>query len=68
MRRTIGQDELDKLEVDEANQLFWNGKAVVLEKRLVLQSWERFIATAAAIGALLAGLHPFLASFGWIPR
>jgi hypothetical protein len=65
-RKRIGLEQLDNFEVDETGQLFWNGKAVVLEQRLVLRSWELLIASVAASGAILAGLHPFLKSFGWI--
>jgi hypothetical protein len=67
-KRTISIDEMDKFEVDEAMNLYWRGKPVLLEQRLVLKAYERVIAGAAAFGALLAGLHPFLTSFGFIPK
>lgn len=65
MRRTIGMDELDHFEVDGDDKLYWKGKAVVLEKRIALDRYQTFLATIAAFGALLAGIHPFGASWGW---
>lgn len=43
-RKTISQDQLDGFEIDESDQLFWRGKAVVLERRLTLKGWELVIA------------------------
>lgn len=66
-RKTIGLEQLDDLEFDEANQLYWRGKAVVLDKPVELAGATLLAAWIGAIGALLAGLHPFLHSFGFIP-
>jgi hypothetical protein len=65
-RHPISYSDVGKLEVDDAGRLFWEGKAVVTENRITLRGWELTIAGAAALGALLAGIHPFLHSFGWI--
>ena len=62
-RRIVSIDELDKFQVDDDGQLFWDGKAVVLEQRLTLKGWELAIASCAALGAIAAGLHPFLVYF-----
>jgi hypothetical protein len=66
VRRTIGIDELDKFQIDDNGQLYWGEHAVQLERRITLKGWELVIAACAAFGALLAGLHPFLQSFGFI--
>lgn len=42
--------------------LHWDGKQVETTKRLA--TFERVLATIGAIGALLAGIHPFGASMG----
>jgi len=63
-RRTISIDELGYLEVDDNHRLFWKGEAVILEKRLKLETYQVWLASIAAVGALLAGVHPFLVSFG----
>lgn len=65
-RRKIGLDELDNFELGDEGQLYWSGKAVVLEKRLTLRGAELAVALFAAVGAFLAGVHPFLKSFNWI--
>lgn len=65
-RNRISLEQLDSFEVDEHGQLFWNGKAVVLERRITLRGLELLLAACGAVGALAAGLHPFLQSFGWL--
>lgn len=67
-RRTISLEELDQFEVNDAGQLFWKGKAVVLERRLTLKGWELFIASLAATGAILAGAHPYLVSLSILAK
>ncbi|PWJ87812.1 hypothetical protein C8D77_114103 [Mesorhizobium loti] len=63
-RRVMGLDEYDAFEVDESGQLFWKGKPVQFEQRVSLRRYELVLATLGAIGALLAGIHPFGASLG----
>jgi hypothetical protein len=68
MARSVkGLDEYDAFEVDEAGQLYWKGKPVLFEQRVSLRLYEFVLATVAAIGALLAALHPLGISFGWWP-
>ncbi|KQV28115.1 hypothetical protein ASC97_07135 [Rhizobium sp. Root1203] len=62
--RAIGIDELDGFQLDGSNQLYWRGQTVVLEQRLRLEGYQIVLATIGAVGALLAGIHPFLVSFG----
>jgi hypothetical protein len=63
--RTISIDELDGFQIDDNGRLYWHGKGVVLEQRITLRGIELGLAFVAAIGAFLAGIHPFGASFGW---
>lgn len=66
MRRKIGMGDLDYFEVDDgSDRLYWKGTGVVMERRLTLDHYQKFLASIAAFGALLAGIHPFGASLGW---
>jgi hypothetical protein len=62
--RTIAIDELNGFQLDDSNQLYWRGQTVVLEQKLKLERYQIVLATIGAVGALLAGVHPFLISFG----
>lgn len=65
-RHYLSSDEMDHFEVDDSDgRLYWKGQQVVTEKVVSLQTYERILATVAAIGAILAGVHPFGHSFGW---
>lgn len=64
-KRTITLEQLDGFQVDDDGRLYWQDKAVVLEQKLTLNTYERVIAFVAAIGALLAGVHPFGVTLGW---
>jgi hypothetical protein len=63
-RRNVGIDEFDHFETDDDGRLFWKGKAIILEQRLTLKGIELALVGLGAAGALLAGIHPFLKSFG----
>lgn len=62
--RTISIDEMDGFQLDDTNRLYWRGQTVVLEQKLKLELYQIVLATIGAVGALLAGVHPFLISFG----
>ncbi len=62
--RSISIDEMDGFQLDDTNQLYWRGQTVVLEQKLKLELYQIVLATIGAVGALLAGVHPFLVSFG----
>jgi hypothetical protein len=64
-RHGINWDDMEHLEVGDDGRLYWKGEAVILEKRLRLETYQIVLATAATIGALLSGIHPFGSSFGW---
>ncbi|MDX0512752.1 hypothetical protein [Sinorhizobium medicae] len=63
--RTISIDELDHFKLDENGRLYWKGEAVILEKRLRLETYQIVLATLATAGAVLSGIHPFGATLGW---
>ena len=52
--RSITIDELDRLSIDESNNLYWNGMQVVTEQKLVFEWWINWavILTAASTLAL----------------
>lgn len=56
--RPIGQDELDYFQFDESGRLHWNGEAVLLEKRIRLETYQIALASLATAGSLLSGIHP----------
>jgi hypothetical protein len=63
--RTISTDELDGFQIDENGRLYWRGKGVILEQKISLRWWELSALIVGALGALLAGVHPFGVTFGW---
>ncbi|RWB94997.1 MULTISPECIES: hypothetical protein [unclassified Mesorhizobium] len=63
--RTISIDEMDGFQIDDDGRLYCRGQSVLLERRITLRGFELILASTAAVGALLAGVHPFGASFGW---
>ena len=64
-RRTLSIDGMDGFEIDDDDRLYWKGRAVRFEQRVSLQAYQIVLATMAAVGAVLAGLHPFGHSFGF---
>jgi hypothetical protein len=65
MRRTVSLDELDHFEQDDKGQLYWKGKRIVVEQRLIISWWVNaaIIATglasvASAAVSALAYFHP----------
>lgn len=64
-RHEITYDDIGHFEVDDDGRLYWKGQPVLLEQKLSLRGFELTLATIAAIGAALAGIHPFGQSFGW---
>lgn len=63
--KSIGWDQMDNLQIDEAGRLYWKGEAVILEKRVELETYQIVLLTLGTVGAMLAGIHPFGVSFGW---
>ncbi|MDE0880879.1 hypothetical protein [Aurantimonas coralicida] len=63
-RRALSFDDMDDLEIDGDGRLYWKGKAVRVEQKVSLEAYQIVLATMAAVGAVLAGIHPFGHSFG----
>lgn len=63
--RGISIDELDGFQLDDDGRLYWRDKAVILEKRLKLETYQIVLATLATAGAVASGVHPFGHSLGW---
>lgn len=63
-RRELSWDDFKQMEIDDGGQLYWSGKAVILEKRLRLERYQVLLATLATAGTVLSGVHPFGTSFG----
>jgi hypothetical protein len=53
--KTISLDELDRLGIDELNNLYWDKKPLVTEEKITLQKWVNFsIIVGAASTFILA--------------
>ncbi|WP_395449938.1 hypothetical protein ACHMW7_09070 [Aminobacter sp. UC22_36] len=63
--KTIAVGQLDGFQLDDNGRLYWKGEAVILEKKLLLETYQVVLLTLGTVGALLAGVHPFGVSFGW---
>lgn len=60
-RHGVTWHDMQNFEIDEAdNRLYWNGQAVILEKRVTLELYQIGLAVLATIGTLLSGIYPFL--------
>ncbi len=57
--------DMGDLEVIDG-KLHWKGQALVVDQKVSLRKYELILATAGALGALLAGIHPFMVSLGLI--
>jgi len=65
-RHQLTYDDIKSFEVDnEDGHLYWNGQAVILEKRVKLERYQIGLAVLATIGTVMSGVHPFGHSFGW---
>ena len=51
--KTIGQDGLDDLGIDEFNRLYWKGERVVTETMIDLPAWVDFAVGAAAVATVV---------------
>ena len=48
----IAWKDIDKLGVDDNNQLYWDGKPIVTKERIVLEWWVNLAAILAAFSTL----------------
>ncbi len=56
MRRSVSVDELDKLQIDETGQLYWDGMQVITKSALTLPWWVDVAAvftSAATVGMFI---------------
>jgi|GEM_PF-4976408 hypothetical protein len=65
--KTIGQDGLDDLGIDEFNRLYWKGERVVTETMIDLPAWVDFAVGAAAVATVVIVLIQVLKYFGIEP-
>lgn len=54
--RVIGNGEIDNLGIDRNNVLYWNGRVVMIRKRLVLTFWQNVLAAFTAAAATLVAI------------
>lgn len=50
--RTISLDELDRLGIDDQNNLYWDGKSIKTEEHLVLNRWVNVSVIVSAASTL----------------
>jgi hypothetical protein len=53
-------DDLNKLGINDRNELFWDGRRVEIRQRLTLSNAQKFAAALVTVCALLGGLGGFL--------
>ena len=63
--KTIGQDQLDRLGIDEANKLYWDGRPLVTEERIVLARWVNTAVVAAAVATVVTATIETLKFLGF---
>lgn len=62
--KMIGLDQLDRLGIDENNKLYWDGKPLVTEERIVLARWVNAAIILGAISTLALAAIEALRFFG----
>lgn len=56
----IGLEDLGRLGINKADQLFWDGRRIEVRQSLVLTGFQKAIAGAAAMFAVLGALGGFV--------
>ena len=56
----IGLEDLGKLGINSANELFWNGKSIEVRKRIDLTRLQKLLAVIVSVCAILGGLGGFI--------
>ena len=62
--RTIKQVDLDNLGIDEGNNLYWQGRPVVLERRIALPWFVNFFAIVGGLATATIAVIEVLQYFG----
>lgn len=55
----IGVDDLRRLGINRANELFWDGRRVEIKRTLVLTGFQKGVAVVVTLCAILGGLGGF---------
>ncbi len=63
--KTISLDQLDRLGIDEANRLYWDGKPLVTEERIVLARWVNAAVITGAAATVVTAAIEILQCFGF---
>ncbi len=58
--RVVGIDELGNLGIDRDGILYWNGRAIRIEKRFTLSFWQKISAVVVTFTAGLVSLSTIL--------
>lgn len=62
--KTITLDQLDRLGVDAHNKLYWDGKPLVTEERIVLARWVNVAVFAGSVSTLVVAIVEVLRFIG----
>lgn len=62
--KTITLDQLDRLGVDAQNKLYWDGKPLVTEERIVLARWVNVAVFAGSVSTLVVAIVEVLRFIG----
>lgn len=65
--RPISIDELDRLGIDEENNLYWDGKPIVIRRRISLPWFVNLAAVGAATATIIMAVVQVLDFLGWRP-
>lgn len=63
--KKIGMDDLDRLGIDDSSHLYWDGKPLVTEERIVLGKLVNAAVFFGGIGAFLTSIVETLKFFGF---
>ena len=61
--KTISIDELDKLGIDENNKLYWDGKPLLTEEKIILQ---KYVNASIIIGAFSTAVIAFIETLKYL--
>lgn len=62
---TIGMEDLDRLGIDEENNLYWDRKPLVTEEKITLQKWVNFAIVIGAVSTLCLAIIETLRFLGY---
>lgn len=63
--KTIGMEDLDRLGIDQTNKLYWDGKPLVTEERIVLARSVNVAVIIGSLAAVLTAVVEILKFFGF---